>query len=76
MMDPDILRHLRERIDAIENQLAILSERAGVPYHRPGDNVPPQVRALVAEGKRLQAINELRKSGMPFDEAKAIVERT
>ena len=70
-----VLKGLRERLDAAEHQLALLSEKAGVPYERPGDPVSPEVRRLVAEGKRMDAIRELRKDGMPFEDARAIVER-
>lgn len=70
-----LIKGLRQRLDVVEAQLAILSERAGVPYQRPGDEVPPHVRQLVAEGKRLDAIRELRAGGLSMDDAKAIVER-
>jgi hypothetical protein len=70
-----LIRELRQRLDLAEAQLALLSERAGVPYQRPGDEVPPHVRQLVADGRRLDAIRELRAGGISMDDAKAIVER-
>jgi ribosomal protein L7/L12 len=77
-MDPAIyqaISGLRQRLDAVESQLEILSAKAGVPYQKP-DEVPPEVRALVAAGKRIDAIKALRAaSGLSLEEAKAIVDR-
>ena len=64
-----------QRLDLVEAQLAILSERAGVPYQRAADEAPPPVRRLVAEGKRLEAIQELRAGGLSMVDAKRIVDR-
>ncbi len=71
MDDPTLLKRLR----AIEEQLEILSERAGVRYRRPGANLPPTVRELALSGKKIQAIQELRElTGVSLGEAKQIVD--
>jgi hypothetical protein len=67
MDDPTLLKRLTE----IEAQLERLSERAGLPYHRPGADLPPTVRKLAMSGKKIQAIQELIKlTGMSLPEAK------
>jgi ribosomal protein L7/L12 len=71
MDDPTLLKRLR----AIEEQLEIFSERAGVSYTRPGANLPPAVRELVLSGKKIQAIQELRElTGASLGEAKQILD--
>jgi ribosomal protein L7/L12 len=71
MDDPTLLKRLR----AIEEQLEILSERAGVSYSRPGAGLPPTVRELALSGKKIQAIQELRQlTGASLGEAKQIVD--
>ena len=78
-MDPavtQVIEGLRKRLDQAESQLALLSEKAGVPYDRPGDGVSPQVQALVVAGKRLDAITQLRaETGLPLADAKAIIDK-
>jgi ribosomal protein L7/L12 len=66
----------RERLELIEAQLAILSERLGVPYEKPVyEEIPEQVRALAAAGKRTEAIKELRSlQGLELAEAVEIVD--
>jgi uncharacterized protein YoaH (UPF0181 family) len=66
---------LRERLDLVEAQLAILSERAGVPYQRPSDGVSPRVLELVAQDMREDAVKELRSQGLSVRDAINIVER-
>jgi len=78
-VDPAIyqlIEGLRTRLDQAESQLALLSEKAGVPYDPPGKDVSPQVRALVVAGKRLDAITQLRaETGLPLADAKAIIDK-
>ena len=62
---------LHKRLTRIEAQLEILSERAGVPYDRPGADLPPTVRELAMAGQKIHAIQELiRLTGMSLAEAK------
>ncbi len=72
----DRYRLLAARLEAIEAQLEIVSERVGVPWVRPDTGgIPPAVRALVAQGKQSEAILELRKQfEMSLLEAKKIVD--
>ena len=72
MDDPTLLKRLR----AIEDQLVILSQAAGVPYSAPGSDLPPSVRELVLAAKTIQAIQELRQlTGLSLSEAKAAVDQ-
>jgi hypothetical protein len=57
MDDPTLLNRLRR----IEDQLEILSREAGVPYDRPGADLPPSVSELALNGKMVQAVQELMK---------------
>lgn len=50
-----------ERLRAIEAQLAILSEKAGVPYQAPSQSVPPEVLELVQHGDRMGAMKKYRE---------------
>jgi len=71
MDDPTLLK----RLQAIEDQLVMLSQLAGLPYSPPGSDLPPSVRELVLAGKTIQAIQELRKlTGLGLSEAKAAIE--
>ncbi len=72
MDDPTLLK----RLQAIEEQLDILSRQAGVPYSRPGSGLPPSVRDLALAGKTIQAIRAYRQlTGASLIEAKDAVER-
>lgn len=64
-----------ERLRAIEGQLAAVSERAGVPYDRPGAGAPPEVAELAAAGDRMGAIRKFRElTGAGIEEATKVVE--
>ncbi len=52
---------INERLRAIEGQLAIVSEKAGVPYAAPGTDVPPDVLELAQAGKQMEAIVRYRE---------------
>lgn len=75
--DNDLSRHLEpmyNRLRAIEVQLAVLSEKAGVPYATVADAVPAEVVALVRAGNRLQAIKLFRElTGANPSEARDVV---
>lgn len=47
-----------ERLRAIEGQFALLSERAGLPYERPGAGAPLEVVELAAAGERMGTIRK------------------
>ena len=64
-----------KRLNAIEAQLAVLSDRAGVPYDQPGAGAPPEVVELAVAGDRMGAIRKYRElTGAGLDEASAVVE--
>jgi hypothetical protein len=65
---------ISERLGAIEAQLALLSERAGVPYGKPLEEMPPEVIQLVQAGKQLEAIKLYRElSGASMDVAREAI---
>jgi hypothetical protein len=69
-----IFGKVNERLRAIESQLAILSERAGVEYEQPGEDVPPEVVELAHEGKQMEAIKLYRElTSADFDKARDVV---
>ena len=65
---------ISKRFDAIEQQLARLSEKAGVPYSPPTADVPDEVVELVKAGKELDAIKKYRElTGASGDEARQVI---
>jgi ribosomal protein L7/L12 len=65
---------INQRLRAIEEQLALLSEKAGVPYTSPSEGVPEDVVELAKEGKTLEAIKRYREvTGAGGDEAREVV---
>jgi len=63
-----------DRMRAIEAQLEILSEKAGVDYTPPAQTVPEDVAKLAAEGKTLEAMAAYRKAtGANADDARTVV---
>ena len=71
---PRLFDRLNERVRAIEAQLAILSEKAGVPYDAPADGVPEDVVELARAGKQLEAVTRYRElTGADIEEARDVV---
>ena len=65
---------INDRLRAIEDQLAVLSEKAGVPYEQPGDDVPAEVVQLAQAGKSLEAIKKYRElTNADFETARTVV---
>lgn len=65
---------INERLRAIEAQLTLLSEKAGVPYTNPSEGVPPDVVELARAGKTLEAMKRYREiTGADADEARKVV---
>lgn len=65
---------ISKRFDAIERQLALLSEKLGVPYTPPTADVPAEVVELVKAGKDLDAIKKYRElTGASGDEAREVI---
>jgi ribosomal protein L7/L12 len=76
--DPTIralLAVINRRLKALEDQIEVLSSRAGVVYARPDDGIPDSVRDLAAAGRKIEAIKELRAAtGLDLASAKEMVE--
>jgi len=68
---------LTQRLARIEDQLVILSAKVGVPYEQPTDDeIPANVRTLLAAGKTTDAIIELRRlKNLSLVEAKSIIDQ-
>jgi ribosomal protein L7/L12 len=71
------LQQYRERFKAIETQLALISEKLGLPYENPNDaDVPAEVRELAQAGKRLDAVKRYRiLTGASLDVAQDVVSK-
>ena len=52
---------IMERLRAIETQLALLSDKAGIAYEQADDGIPIEVVDLVKAGDRVGAIKRLRE---------------
>ncbi len=65
-----------ERLRAIEAQLAILSEKAGVPYEAAAQQAPQEVVDLVGAGDRMGAIRKYRElTGADMEAAKEAISK-
>lgn len=64
------------RIDALEAQVARLSEAQGIAYEPPASGaLPPSVAELVGQGKRREAIMEYRRlTGAGLEEAQTAID--
>jgi hypothetical protein len=52
---------ISERLSAIEHQLKVLSDQAGVSYDEPFDELPPDVLELARTGKKMEAAKLYRE---------------
>ena len=65
---------LGRRLDAMEAQLGLLSEKAGVPYTPYTDGVPQNVKDLARAGDTLGAIKAYREAtGADLETARGVV---
>jgi ribosomal protein L7/L12 len=75
--DSELTRHLKpifDRLRNIEEQLAILSEKAGMPYARVADVVPAEVLQLARAGDQLGAIKLYRElTGASRNDARDVI---
>jgi ribosomal protein L7/L12 len=68
------IQQFLERFRAIEDQLALISEKLGLPYEQPGDGVTPEVVELVRAGKRIEAVKLYRElTGAGLDVATDVI---
>ena len=67
---------LRQRVALLERQVAFLMERLGVQYHEePDSGVPPEILALVRQGRKVEAIKWYRQqAGVGLREAKEFID--
>jgi ribosomal protein L7/L12 len=65
---------ISQRMEIIEKQVALISERLGMPFEPMSSGVPVDVISLANEGKTLEAIKLYRQlTGASLDEARGIV---
>jgi ribosomal protein L7/L12 len=65
---------VNERFRRIEAQIAILSEKAGVPWEEPAEAAPPDVVALAQAGQTMDAIRRYRElTNADLAQAQAVV---
>jgi ribosomal protein L7/L12 len=70
----ETFKRVNERLRAIEAQLAVLSEEAGIEYHSPSEDVPEDVVELAKAGKELEAMKRYREiTGVDSTEAQKVV---
>jgi ribosomal protein L7/L12 len=70
----DLISAMGVRIAAVEAQVALLSERAGLPYEPVSSGMPADVVALARSGKKIEAIVRYRDlTGATMDEARDVV---
>jgi ribosomal protein L7/L12 len=63
-----------ERFQRLEAQVALLSEKVGLPFELPSDSVPAEVVELAHAGDRLGAVKRYRElTGAGFEEARDAV---
>lgn len=66
---------LSKRCAAIEAQLALVSEKLGLPYAAAASAAPPDVVALVRAGKKLDAVRRYRElTGADFVTARDVID--
>jgi hypothetical protein len=69
-----VLARLAQRIDAVEAQLSIVSEKLGVPFVPTNAEISPEVIELARAGKTLEAITKYRaQTNAGPDEARGVV---
>jgi ribosomal protein L7/L12 len=70
----DRFKQINERFRRIEAQIAILSEKAGVPWEEPAAEVPTDVVELAEAGKTMEAITRYRElTNADLEQARAVV---
>ena len=67
---------IARRLRRLEEQVGLLSERAGIPFDDPAAGLPPDVVALARSGRKIQAIKLYQElTGAGLGEAKDVVDR-
>ena len=70
----DAMDAMQNRIRALEDQVKELCEATGTPFRLDRPELPDEVRALVEQGKRIQAVKRYTElTGAGLKEAAEIV---
>jgi ribosomal protein L7/L12 len=65
---------VNSRLRAHEAQLALVSEKLGIPFEDPAPSVPPDVVELARAGKHVEAMKRYRElTGASTEDARNIV---
>jgi ribosomal protein L7/L12 len=63
------------RLRRLEEQVALLSEKLGLPFDDPGAGMPREVVELARNGRKIEAIKRYRElTGVGLAEAKDVVD--
>jgi ribosomal protein L7/L12 len=75
-MPSQTIPELMAQVDRIERQVALISEKLGLPYDYPGNAaMPPEVAQLAEAGDKRGAIAKYRElTGAGLQEAQAAIE--
>jgi ribosomal protein L7/L12 len=66
---------ISQRCAALEAQVALLSERLGIPFTTVTSRTPDEVVALVRAGRKLEALKRYRElTGATFEDARLVVD--
>lgn len=70
----DVESRLAERLERLEQQVALISEHLGLAFDNGTDGVPDEVVALARAGRRVEAIKRYRTlTGTDISSATSIV---
>jgi ribosomal protein L7/L12 len=77
-MDTTTINHhleiINERLRRLEAQMALVSEKVGLPFADQSTMVPPDVVELARANKRIEAIKRYRElTNASFEEARDVV---
>jgi ribosomal protein L7/L12 len=75
-MPSQTMPELMAQVDRIEAQVALISEKLGLPYEWPGGaKMPPEVVELVQSGDRMAAVSKYRElTGAGINEAREAID--
>jgi hypothetical protein len=75
-MPSQTIPELIAQVDRIERQVALISEKLGLPYDYPGNAaMPPEVEQLAQSGDKRGALAKYRElTGAGLQEAQAAIE--
>jgi ribosomal protein L7/L12 len=69
-----LFAQIGSRLESLEAQVALLSEKVGIGYMPVAQPVPPEIVALARSGKMIQAMQQYRAlTGASMEEARTAV---